>query len=193
LYNKLQTPQSQPWLRMLQIFIGGICVLLSLVILLYIGPAILTIILILSIILLVIGIERIAVGVAMSSSSKGPRLSNIGIGLVVIAFSIVLMQFPVFTSAVLVILAAIALLISGISRIVQGVTHKASSSSKAFRIGVGSLSIIISLLVIVHPIALGLVLLATMISIVFLISGIELMALGISGKERFVVKNVTKQ
>jgi len=110
---------------MLQIVLGGICIVLSLVILAYIGPGILTIILILSVILLVVGIERISVGKAMPSSYRLLRFANIGIGLLIIAFSIVLMQFPVFTSAVLVVLAAIALLVSGISRIIQGISKKA--------------------------------------------------------------------
>lgn len=188
----MQTAESPPWLRMLQIVLGGICILLSLVILAYIGPAILTIILILSIILLVVGIERIAVGIAMPPSSKGSRYSNIGIGLLVIVFSVVLQQFPVFTSALLVVLCAIALLVSGISRIIQGISSKASGSSRAFRIGVGVLSIAVSILVIAHPISLGLVLFAIMISIAFLISGIEMMALGISGRERFIIRSVFK-
>ena len=72
-------PESSPWLRMLQIVLGGICIVLSLVILAYIGPAILTIILILSVILLVVGIERISVGIAMPSSSRRLRFANIGI------------------------------------------------------------------------------------------------------------------
>lgn len=158
--------------------------MLSLVILAYIGPAILTIILILSVILLIVGIERIAVGIAMPTSSKGSRYANIGIGLLVIAFSIVLMQFPVFTSAVLVVLAAIALLINGIARIIHGIS-KSSGSSRAFRIGVGVLSVAVSILVIAQPISFGLVLFAIMISIAFLISGIEMMVFGISGRERY--------
>jgi phosphatidylglycerophosphate synthase len=108
---------------MLQIVLGGICIVLSLFILAYIGPAILTIILILSIVLLVVGIERISVGISMPSSYRRLRFANIGIGLLIIAFSIVLMQFPVFTSAVLVVLAAIALLVSGISRIIQDISQ----------------------------------------------------------------------
>ncbi|HYV52162.1 MAG TPA: DUF308 domain-containing protein [Candidatus Eisenbacteria bacterium] len=106
-------------------------------------------------------------------------------------FSIVLMQFPVFTSAVLVVLAAIALLVSGISRIIQGISRKASGSSRAFRIGVGVLSIAVSILVIAHPIS-GLVLFAIMISIAFLINGIEMMALGISGRERYANRLTSK-
>ena len=159
--------------------------MLSLVILAYIGPAILTIILILSVILLIVGIERIVVGIAMPTYFKGSRYASIGIGLLVIAFSLVLMQFPVFTSAVLVVLAAIALLINGIARIIQGISFKSSGSSRAFRIGVGVLSVAVSILVIAQPISFGLVLFAIMISIAFLISGIEMMVFGISGRERY--------
>src|SRR5215204_5968778 len=97
---------------MLQIVLGGICILLSLVILAYIGPAILTIILILSVILLIVGIERIAVGIAMPTSSKGSRYSNIIITLLIITFSIILIQFPLFTSIILIILSTISLLIN---------------------------------------------------------------------------------
>jgi uncharacterized membrane protein HdeD (DUF308 family) len=95
------------------------------------------------------------------------------------------MQFPVFTSAVLVVLAAIALLINGIARIIQGISFKSSGSSRAFRIGVGVLSVAVSILVIAQPISFGLVLFAIMISIAFLISGIEMMVFGISGRERY--------
>jgi uncharacterized membrane protein HdeD (DUF308 family) len=176
---------------MLQIVIGGISIVLSLAILAYIGPAILTIILILSVILLVVGIERIAVGIAMPYS-RGSRFANIGIGMLIIAFSVVLQQFPVFTSAVLVVLVAIALLFNGIARIIHGVSSKASGAYRAFLIGVGVLSIAVSILVIAHPISLGLVLFALMISVAFLITGIEMMALGISGRERSPTRSISR-
>ena len=97
------TGDTPPWLRMLQIVLGGICVVLSLSILLYIGPAIFVMIIILSVILLVIGIERIAIGIANPPGGRS-RLVNIGSGLLIIAFSIILMQFPIFTSGVLIFL-----------------------------------------------------------------------------------------
>jgi uncharacterized membrane protein HdeD (DUF308 family) len=177
---------------MLQIVLGAICITLSLFILAYIGPAILTIILILSVILLAVGIERVSVGIALRDSSRGSSLSNIVIGLAVIAFSIVLMQFPIFTSAVLVILAAVALLLSGISRIIHGISSKTSRYSKAFPIGVGVISIAVSILVIGHPISFGLVLFGIFISIAFLLSGIEMMALGISGRQRYLARSTAR-
>ena len=188
----MQTLESPPWLRMLQIVLGGICITLSLVILAYIGPAILTIILILSLILLVVGIERTSVGIAMRRSSRGSSLANIVLGLAIIAFSIVLMQFPIFTSAVLVVLGAVALLLNGITRIIHGIFSKGSGSSRAFLIGVGVLSIAVSTLVIAHPISFGLVLFSIIISIAFLISGIEMMALGISGRQRYAAQTTAK-
>jgi len=178
---------------MLQIVLGGICITLSLVILAYIGPAILTIILILSLILLVVGIERTSVGIAMRRSSRGSSLANIVLGLAIIAFSIVIMQFPIFASAILVILAAVALLLSGISRIIHGISKKTSRSSRAFLIGVGVISITVSILVIAHPISFGLVLFSIIISIAFLISGIEMMALGISGRQGYLAQSTAKQ
>ena len=162
---------------MLQIVLGGICIILSLVIILYIGPAVF------SIILLVIGIERIAIGIINPRSGRS-RLVNIGIGLLIIGVSIVLMQFPIFTLAILILLGAIALLLSGISRIVHGIRGGTAGRSKALQIGVGILSIGISILVMMHPVNFGLPLLGVIISIAFLVSGIEMMAVGITGRPR---------
>jgi len=167
---------------MLQIVLGGICIILSLVIILYIGPAVFSIIIILSIILLVIGIERIAIGIINPRSGRS-RLVSIGIGLLIIGVSIILMQFPIFTLAILILLGAIALLLSGISRIVHGI-RGGTGRSKALQIGVGILSIGISILVMIHPVNFGLPLLGVIISIAFLVSGIEMMAVGITGRSR---------
>ncbi|MFL6362230.1 MAG: HdeD family acid-resistance protein [Nitrososphaeraceae archaeon] len=190
----MQTLQSPPpWLRMLQIVLGGLCVILSVAILAYIGPAILITILILSFILLAVGIERVAVGIALRRSSRRSSITNIILGLAVVAFSIVLMQFPIFTSAVLVILAAVALLLSGIARIMHGISSERTRSSRAFLMGVGVISIAVSILVIAHPISFGLVLFGIFISIAFLISGIEMMALGISGRQEYLAPTTDTQ
>lgn len=168
---------------MLQIVLGSICVILSLVIILYIGPAVFSIIIILSIILLVIGIERIAIGIVNPRHGRS-RLVSIGIGLLIIGFSIILMQFPIFSFVILIFLGAVALFLSGISRIVHGIRGDTTGRSKALQIGVGILSIGISILVMAHPINIGLPLLGVIISIAFLISGIEMMAVGITGRPK---------
>jgi uncharacterized membrane protein HdeD (DUF308 family) len=172
---------------MLQIIFGSIAILLSIVVLSFLvvfpGATLLGLILILSIVFLIVGIERIAVGLA-SLSSKKTRITNIVLGLVIVGFSIFLMQFPIVTSAFLVILGAVALLISGIARIIQGISRELPKFSKGLVIGVGVLSIVISLIIIANPIKVGLVLLVIMLTATLLIAGIEMILLGARGTRR---------
>jgi uncharacterized membrane protein HdeD (DUF308 family) len=180
--------RSPPWLRMLQIIFGSIAILLSIVVLsfLVIFPAktLLTIILFLSIVFLIVGIERIAIGVSSLSSTRKTRVTNIALGVVVIGLSIFLMEFPILTTGFLIIVGGVALLISGIARIVQGISRDISKFSKAFIIGTGVLSVVVSILVIANPIRFGLVLLAVMLAITLLIMGIEMISLGARGSRK---------
>jgi uncharacterized membrane protein HdeD (DUF308 family) len=59
-------------------------------------------------------------------------------------------------------------------------------------VGVGVLSIAVSLLVIAHPISFGVVLLGFMISIALLINGIQMIALGIGGRQRYGKSQITR-
>jgi uncharacterized membrane protein HdeD (DUF308 family) len=172
---------------MLQIIFGSIAVLLSAIILLFLavypGVAILGLILFMSIVLLIVGIERIAVGLS-PVSPRGTRITNIVLGAAVIGLSIFLLQFPVVTSVTLVILGAVALMISGIARIVQGFSREMSKFSKGLFIGIGSLSVAVSIVIIANPIKFGLVLLVIILSITLLIVGIEMICVGIRGTKK---------
>lgn len=94
------------------------------------------------------------------------------------------MQFPIFTFAILLLLGAIALFFSGISRIVHGIRGDSKGRSRALQVGVGIVSLAISIVVMIHPVTFGLPLLGVLISVAFLISGIEMMTLGIGGKSK---------
>lgn len=172
---------------MLQIIFGSLAILLSVVVLSFLvvfpGTTLLGLILILSIVFLIVGIERVAVGLS-SLSSKKTRVTNIVLGLAIVGISIFLMQFPVVTSAFLVILGAVALLISGIARIVQGISREMPKFSKGLIIGVGALSIAISLIIIANPIRMGLVLLVIVLTGTLLVKGIEMIFLGARGTRR---------
>jgi uncharacterized membrane protein HdeD (DUF308 family) len=172
---------------MLQIIFGSIAVLLSAIILLFLavypGVAILGLILFMSIVLLIVGIERIAVGLS-PVSPRWTRIINIVLGAAVIGLSIFLLQFPIVTSVTLVILGAVALMISGIARIVQGFSRVMSKFSKGLFIGVGALSVAVSIVIIANPIKFGLVLLVIILSITLLIVGIEMISIGIRGTKK---------
>jgi uncharacterized membrane protein HdeD (DUF308 family) len=180
--------RSPPWLRMLQIVIGSIAVLFSIVVLsfliIYPAATLLTVILFLSIVFLIVGIERIATGISSLSPTKKARYTNIALGIVVLGLSIFLMEFPIYTAAFLIILGAVALLVSGIARVVQGLSRDIPRLAKGLNIGVGALSIVISFLVIINPIRFGLVLLATLLALTLLIVGIEMISLGARGNKK---------
>jgi uncharacterized membrane protein HdeD (DUF308 family) len=189
----MMADKSPNWLRFLQIGLGAISILLSVVILTFPGIAIYTIIIILSVVLLMIGFERIAIGAALSSSrtNRSSRWTNIGLGALVTALGIVVMSFPIHTAAYLIFLGALALLFNGIARIVQGIINKEIPGwSRAFLVGVGVLCIGVSTLVIAHPISIGLVLLALVISVSLLINGIQMIASGIGGRQRHAKSQV---
>jgi uncharacterized membrane protein HdeD (DUF308 family) len=76
--------------------------------------------------------------------------------------------------------------LNGIARLIHGFVDKNHAGwSRAALLFVGILSIIISLIVLAHPIGIGVPILAFMISIALLINGIEMIGLGIAGRRRF--------
>lgn len=174
--------KSPNWLRVAQVGLGAISIILSIIVLTFPGVAVYSVIVLLSIALLMVGIERIAIGVAAPLVSKLSRLANIGLGVLAIIFAGIVISFPVHTTVFLIFFGAYALLFNGIARIVQGAGNKNISGwYRGFLIGVGVLSIAISSLVIAHPISFGVPLLAAIISIATLITGIEMISVGLVG------------
>jgi uncharacterized membrane protein HdeD (DUF308 family) len=175
--------KSPNWLRVAQVGLGAISIILSIIVLTFPGVAIYSVIVLLSIALLMVGIERIAIGIAAPLiKSKSSRATNIGLGVLAIIFASIVMSFPIHTAAFLIFLGAYALLFNGIARIVQGAINKNISGwYRGFLIGVGVLSIAVSTLVLAHPISFGVPLLAAIISIATLITGIEMISVGLVG------------
>ena len=169
----------------MQISIGVISIILSGYVLLYPGIAVLAAVQILSIVLLIVGIERIAISIFSPYHRKSSaRFGNIGLGALAIAFSILIVAFPIFSILFLIFLGGFALLFNGIARIIQVVGGQGTSRwSRAFLVGVGILSIVISGLVIAHPIGFGVRLLVVIMSLALMIIGIEMIAIGTGGRQ----------
>ena len=167
------------WSRAAQIGLGALAIILSILILVFPGTAIVSIIWIIGILLLIVGIESVISGLFIKSRS---RMASIGLGIIVIILALIVMAFPVGTTVFLIILMGVALLIDGISRLVHGFGDKESRGwSRGFRIGVGALEVIFGILVMVSP-AVGVAFVAFIIAIALLIVGIQMIAGGISGR-----------
>ncbi len=176
---------SPRWLQFLEVGLGAIAIIITIVTLTYPGITTQTIIRLVSIVLLIIGFERIAIGIAFPSPSKSYRLANIGLGPLIIALAIVLISFPQSQQVPQIALGALALLFNGISKIVQGTQGKEIPSwSKGILLGVGTLNIAVSVLAIMLP-NLQASALARSVSITLLITGIQMITSGIGIKKKY--------
>ncbi len=175
----LSNTDQPKWVFAAQIGIGILAIILSILILINPIISIISLIVLVSVLLLVVGIEKVIAGIFVKNRA---RFSNLGLGILVIILAIVAMAFPVGTSVFVIILVAVALLFDGISRIVHGIRHiNQSKLDRAFTIGVGALEIALSILILASP-AFGFGLVASIIAIALLITGIQILVAGLTGR-----------
>jgi uncharacterized membrane protein HdeD (DUF308 family) len=173
--------KSPGWLRAFDIVFGLIAVVLSVVVLAYQELAILTMILVLSIVLLVTGIARIFGGIFAKYLSDGIRAFNVGIGIVAIALGIVALVYPNLTEQVLIYILSFALLLNGVARLLIGGFAKAFPKwLRGFFAVVGILTIVLSVVVFVYS-EFGVLALVLMLSFTFMFNGIARIVQGITG------------
>src|SRR6187200_662473 len=175
----LSNTDQPKWVFAAQIGIGILAIILSILILINPIISIISLIVLVSVLLLVVGIEKVIAGIFVKNRA---RFSNLGLGILVIILAIVAMAFPVGTSVFVIILLAVALLFDGISRIVHGLGHKNQSKlDRAFTIGVGAIEIALSIVILASP-AFGFGFVATIIAIALLITGIQILVAGLTGR-----------
>ena len=177
----LSVVKSPNWVRVSQIVLGAIILILSIVVL--INPILgsISVIFFLAFLLLFAGIEKVVSGILLQGKS---RFFSMGLGIIVIIVALVVMSYPVGASIVVVLLLGIALLVDGISRVIHGIKDKYSKGwSKQFGIGVGILSIIFGIIMMVDR-EIGLAFAGILIGISLLITSIQIISAGITGRPR---------
>lgn len=185
---KTSLDKSPGWLRGAQIGLGILVVILSIYALAYPGAAFVSLVLILGIILFIVGIEKIISGIFLPI--KG-RAATIGLGILVLIFAGFVIAFPEFTTWIITIFIGIALLFSGAASIAQAFSGKESGWKKAFLIGVGALLIILGIMVLVSPV-FGAQFAGFVIAIGLLIAGIQMIAVGATGRKMMPDSSITK-
>ena len=179
--------ESPGWLRGVQIGLGISTVILAIYALVFPAVTFLAVIVILAIILLIVGIEKIITGIFLPV--KG-RWATIGFGILVLIFAGLAISFPVATALVATVFVGIGLIFNGCARIVEGISGKHSGWAKFLLIGVGVLSIIIGAIVLASPL-FGAVFIGIIIAIGLLITGIQMIAVGVAGKKMLSDSSVT--
>jgi Short repeat of unknown function (DUF308) len=172
------------WLRAAQVIVGIVCILLSITIFLSSGLGSYTLLFLIEITLIIIGSERVATGITSRGTKRSSRAINIGLGLGIIGFAVLGFLTPQLTTQWLIILLGLGLLANGILRIIDGLRNiEYERFTRLFRLGAGAVSVVISILVLVYP-RFGFYLLMVIIAVALVVTGIELLMVGIKGKRK---------
>jgi uncharacterized membrane protein HdeD (DUF308 family) len=173
--------KSPGWIRAVQIGLGLVILALSIVVLINPILGTVSVIFFLALLLLFAGIEKAVSGFLVAGKS---RFISIGLGVIVMGISLIAMTYPVGASIFVAFLLGIALLVEGTSRIIHGAKNKQSKGwSKSFGIGVGILSVIFGGVIMARP-DIGLAFAGVLIGISLLVTSIQIISGGITGKPR---------
>jgi uncharacterized membrane protein HdeD (DUF308 family) len=170
---------SPGWKRGVLIGLGVLAIVLSILVFIHPGMTVTTIIYLAGIILIIVGIEKIISGIFVANKS---RWGTVGLGVLALIFGSIAVGYPVSTGVFVIIMLGIGLLFAGISHVVNGLGNKESPGwVRGFGIGAGALVIAISFLVMASPFA-GAVFVSIFLGIALLIIGIEIIAVGATGR-----------
>jgi uncharacterized membrane protein HdeD (DUF308 family) len=169
------------FVRTLQIGLGILIIILSIIAFLFRVTSFLTLDTELAIILFFIGIEKIITGAYRVGKYKW---TIIGLGILVIVFAGVALSLGVPNEYRVIIFLGISVFVSGAARIVDGM-RKESKRSKSFVIGVGALNIVISVIIILNASS---VLAGRSVALLLLISGIQTLASGLRTRRTHINK-----
>lgn len=171
-------------MRAAQIGLGALAIVLSIIAITFPGLTFISLVILLGLILFIAGIEKIMTGIFVAHRSK---FATIGLGVLTIIIAGLALAFPLAAALFVVLLLAIALMMDGFARIIEGVMNKAYKGwVRAFSIGVGVLSVAISVAILAIP-AFGAIFASFVISIGLLIIGIYMIAAGVSGRAESVI------
>jgi len=170
---------SPGWKRGVLIGLGVLAIILSILVFIHPGMNVSAIVYLAGIILIIVGIEKIISGIFVANKS---RWGTVGLGVLALIFGSIAVGYPVSTGVFVIIMLGIGLLFAGISHVVNGLGNKESPGwARGFSIGAGALAIAISFLVMASPYA-GALFISIFLGIALLIIGIEIIAVGWTGR-----------
>jgi len=176
------------WFWIFQIAVGSICLVLSIVVLLYgakTAAGAYIWLFLAGIGLIILGVERVISGLYARGVKRSSRLINIGVGAGLIIYIGAGFFSPEFATKWLIIFLGFGLLANGIIRIVRGIKKKEGEESRDFSsLATGIVITSLSILVLLYPLHLGLALLLVMTAVALAVSGIQVIMAGIRGRRQ---------
>jgi uncharacterized membrane protein HdeD (DUF308 family) len=121
----------------------------------------------------VLGASKVARSISHKLFSKGHRVVDLVAGILAILVGVIVLAFPSLGTGTLIFLLAFASMFYGIGSIIIGASAAILPKwSRALHVLVGFLNIVFSFIVIASP-AIGAVALVILLSVSFMVSGIE--------------------
>jgi uncharacterized membrane protein HdeD (DUF308 family) len=180
----MSNSNSPDWKRGALIGLGALAIVLSILMFIHPGMTVVSIIYLAGIILIIVGIEKIVSGIFVANKS---RWGTVGLGVLALIFGSIAVGYPVHAAVFVIIMLGIGLLFAGISHVVNGLGNKESPGwARGFSIGAGALAIASSFLIMASPYA-GAVFVSLFLGIALLIIGIEIIAVGWTGKRMSMI------
>jgi uncharacterized membrane protein HdeD (DUF308 family) len=173
--------KQRRWLRGLEIVTGSLAMLLGVLVLLFPGWGVATLVLLLSIGLVFTGIRSISL-VGFSRLPNGLRILSAIAGIISLILALLVALFPGFGVLTLMILVSFGLIVYGFSRIFLAYALRTMAGwLRGMIVAVGVVDVILSVVVIVLP-GLALLTFAVILSLVLLVSGTEMLISGAIGR-----------
>jgi len=176
----LDIVEGVPWLRPLQLTLGIIIIFFSVLILLHPFIGGLPLIILISFGLLFAGSEKIITGAV---ADKKAHISTIALGVGVMIVALLAFAFSTSSTMIITLLLGIALMIFGVSRIISNIRNKQENEnwSNKFRIGIGIVSILFGISVIVFS-GFGILIASILIGIVLLVNSVMIFTMVLGEK-----------
>ncbi len=168
------------WLRILEIIFGISSIILSIVIILNTEIAMEILVVLFSFALLFFGIRNLSMGFSSKIHSGKLKGLLIGSGTAVMILAALVLLYPEMAIEAMIALLSITMIIVGLSAMTLGVTHKWSTLQRGISIGTGALVLSLTVPIVLFQ-DLAMFTIIILLSISFLINGMEIISSGIIG------------
>jgi uncharacterized membrane protein HdeD (DUF308 family) len=163
---------------------GLIATFFGILVLIFPGLGITTLIVVLSVGLLFASFRAISF-VGLRPLSAGLKVGTAIAGIIGIVLALLVALFPGYGAATLLVILSFGLLFYGLSRIFLGYSHRATKSwHRGTVVAVGVIDVVLSIVVLVLP-NLALLTLAVILSAILIVSGLEMVVSGATGVSKF--------
>ncbi|MEE9592536.1 MAG: DUF308 domain-containing protein [Thermoplasmata archaeon] len=174
--------KTPTWLRVLTIVLGIVGLIAGILVLVFPGVGLATLIIIMAIGLLFLGITRLGMSIVEPGLPGWLRALGVVVGILALILWVLVLVFPGFGAVLLIAFLAVGLIFHGIDRVsVDGMNQDAPGWSRGLAIVAGVLLIVFGILVIVFPDGLGAITAVIFLSIALIIGGLSAIASGVAG------------